>query len=208
MTRRGAGDVVGRLTPGAREIHRGAFENAIRLGHRYIGSEHFLLALAGADHPAGAALRAHGVTPDRVEEQIVRLSGGGLFADLDRNALAAVGIDMDAVCDRVTRSLGPEALHRAGRAAFPERRVRWWDPRRRYVGPGVHMNGRFLPASTFMPQILLHAHLEEQARKDPQIDVQHLALGMLSVTKGLAPAVLAALGVSVPELRAALADRP
>jgi len=66
----------------------------------------------------------------------------------------------------------------------------------------------FLPAPPGLGagQILHHAHLEEQARQDPQIDVQHLALGMLSVTKGLAPAVLAALGASVPELRAALAE--
>jgi ATP-dependent Clp protease ATP-binding subunit ClpA len=209
MTRRGAGDVVGRLTPGAREIHRGAFEYAIRLGHPYIGSEHFLLALAGADHPAGAALRAHGVTPDRVEEQIVRLSGGGLFADLDRNALAAVGIDMDAVCDRVTQSLGPEALHRAGRAAFPERRGRWWDPRRRYVGPGAHRDRVFLPVppGTGVVQFVKQARLEGQARHDPQIGVEHLALGMLSVTNGLAPVILAALGASIPELRAALDER-
>jgi ATP-dependent Clp protease ATP-binding subunit ClpA len=195
-------------TPAARAISHSAFQHAIRLGHPYMGSEHFLLALASADHPAGAVLRAHGVTPDRVEEQIVRLSGGGLFGDLDRDALASVGIDIEAVVDRVSRSLGPAALHKASRAAFRERRVRWWDPRRRYVGPGAHMNGRFLPADTGMPQILHHAHLEEQARQDSQIDVQHLALGMLSVTKGLAPAVLAALSVSVPELRAALADRP
>lgn len=193
-------------TPAARAIHRGAFEHAIRLGHPYMGSEHFLLALAGADHPAGAVLRAYGVTPGRVEEQIVRLSGSGLFGDLDRDALASVGIDVEAVVDRVSRSLGPVALHKASRAAFRERRVRWWDPRRRYVGPGAHMNGRFLPAGTALPQILHHAHLEEQARQGSQIDVQHLALGLLSVTRGLAPSVLAALGVSVPELRAALAE--
>jgi Clp amino terminal domain, pathogenicity island component len=136
----------------------------------------------------------------------VRLSGGGLFGDLDRDALATVGIDVSAVVDSVSRSLGPAALHRASRAAFKGRRVRWWDPRRRYVGPGSHRDGVFMPAppGSGVAQILHHAHLEEQASQDPQIDVQHLALGMLSVTRGLAPAVLAALDVSVPHLRAAL----
>lgn len=201
-------DVLDRQTPGARAIHRGAFEHAIRLGNPYIGSEHFLLALAGADHPAGATLRAHGVTPERVEEQVVRLSGGGLFGDLDRDALASVGIDMNAVCDRVTESLGPEALRRASRAALPVRRARWWDPRRAYAGPGAHMNGVFLPVlpGAGGAQCLHRAHMEQEARHDAQIGVEHFALGMLSVTNGLAPAVLAALGVSVPELRAALAD--
>lgn len=197
-----------RLTPAARAIPRSGVEHAIRLGHPYMGSEHILLALAGADHPAGDVLRSHGVTPDRVEEQIVRLSGGGLFGDLDRDALATVGIDVEAVVDRVSQSLGPAALHRASRVAFPGRRVRWWDPRRRSVSPGAHRDGVFMPVppGSGVAQILHHAHLEEQARQDPQIDVQHLALGMLSVTRGLAPAVLGALGVSAPDLRAAIAD--
>ena len=33
--------------------------------------------------------------PERVEEQAVRLAGGGLFRDPDATALAAVGIDWD-----------------------------------------------------------------------------------------------------------------
>jgi hypothetical protein len=42
-------------------------------------------------------------------------------------------------------------------------------------------------------QFVKQARLEGQARHDPQIGVEHLALGMLSVTNGLAPAILAAL---------------
>ncbi|HEY1702637.1 MAG TPA: Clp protease N-terminal domain-containing protein [Trebonia sp.] len=203
-------DFLDRQTPGARAIHRGAFENAFRLGHPYVGSEHFLLALVGADHPAGHVLRAHGLTPERVEWQVTRLSGGGLFGDLDRDALAAVGVDVESVVDSVTRSLGPEALHRATRSAFPIRRARWWDPRRAYVGPGMQRHGVFLPIrpGSGGTMCLHQAHLEAQARHDSQIDVPHLALGMLSATKGLAPAVLSALDVRVEELRAALSALP
>jgi ATP-dependent Clp protease ATP-binding subunit ClpA len=199
-------EVLDLQTPGARAIHAGAFEHAIRLGHPYIGSEHFLLALAGADHPAGQVLRAHGVTPERVEEQVTRLSGGGLFGDLDRDALAAVGVNVESVVDSVTQSLGPEALHRATRSAFPIRRARWWDPRRAYVGPGVHRNGVFLPIRPGSGGVmcLKLARLEARARHDSQIDVRHLAVGVLSANKGLAPAVLSALDVPVEELRAAL----
>lgn len=107
------------LTEEARAIPMGGFEHARRLGLPYVGCEHWLIALAGADHPAAAALREHGVTPERVEEQVVRLSGGGLFGDLDRNALAAVGIDVDAVRDRMTETFGLEALSRASHAARP-----------------------------------------------------------------------------------------
>lgn len=205
MTRRTDAAAHPLLTADARAIHRGALAHAVRLGHPYLSSEHFLLALASADHPAGVALRAHGVTPERVEEQITGMSGSGLFSDLDREALAAVGIDVNAVCDRVTQTLGPEALHRASRAVFPGHRDRWWDPRRRSVA-GVHRDGLFMPVppGTGVGQCMKHARREAQARNETQIDVQHLGLGMLSVTMGLAPAVLAALGVSVPELRAAL----
>jgi hypothetical protein len=50
-----------------------------------------------------------------------------------------------------------------------------------------------------------HARIEGEARHDSQIGIRHLALGLLTVTNGLAPAVLAALDVSVPELREAIA---
>jgi hypothetical protein len=61
-----------------------------------------------------------------------------------------------------------------------------------------------LPCGTGVGQCLKHARWAAEARHDPQIGVEHLALGTLSVTSGLAPAVLSALGVSVPELRATL----
>jgi ATP-dependent Clp protease ATP-binding subunit ClpA len=76
------------LTADANAISRQAYEQALRLGHPYLGGEHFLLALAAADQPAGAVLREHGVTPGRVEAEIVRLAGGGpvngTVGDLDR----------------------------------------------------------------------------------------------------------------------------
>ena len=63
------------MSPDARAVAIRAYEHAIRLGHPYLGGEHFLLALAAADQPAGAVLRGHGVTPERVEQEIVRLAG-------------------------------------------------------------------------------------------------------------------------------------
>jgi hypothetical protein len=206
MSRRGLAAGRPRLSPAAHAIQEGAFEHAIRLGHPYLGSEHTLLSLAGADHPVGAALRAYGVTPERVEEQITRLSACGLFGDLDLDALAAVGIDLGTVSDHLTRAAGPEALHRASRAAFRHRRARWWDPRRRGGFGGAWKDGVYLPhpPGTGVAQCLKHARFAAEAQHNPQIGVEHLALGTLSVTRGLAPAVLSALGVSVPELRATL----
>jgi hypothetical protein len=43
-----------------------AREQARRLGHGFIGGEHLLYGLAGADGEVGAVLRERGVTPERV----------------------------------------------------------------------------------------------------------------------------------------------
>jgi Clp amino terminal domain, pathogenicity island component len=104
----------------ARTVMFHADAHAARLGHSLKGGEHFLLALAAADIPVAAVLRAHGVTPERVEEEIVRLEGLGpaaaLFAGLDTGALAAIGVDPGAIRNQIEASFGPEALARAGQA--------------------------------------------------------------------------------------------
>ncbi|HXC81361.1 MAG TPA: Clp protease N-terminal domain-containing protein [Trebonia sp.] len=206
----GLGAAVRRLTPEARAIPRTAFQHAIRLGHPYVGGEHLLLALAGADDPAAAVLRQHGVTPGRVEEEVLTLWADGLFGDLDRSALAAIGVDVDAVRVRVTGGFDADTLRRAGQRARRGKhaggwRDPWWDPRPRRIGPGMHINGVYLPHSLDFGQCLRYAHLEEQGRRDTGIGVVHLALGVLSVTDGLVPPVLAAIGVSPQALRSALA---
>ena len=205
MMRRRRRPAVPLFTAAARAIQMGGFEHARRLGLPYVGCEHWLVALAAADHPAAAALREHGVTPERVEEQAVRLAGGGLFGDLDRNALAAVGIDVDAVRDRMTETFGLEALSRASHAARPRPVIGpRWDPRRQ--GPGIHANGVFLPHSPDVGQCLLGARAEQLARHDAQIGVELLAMSLLSVTTGLVPPILAALAAPAATLRAAVAD--
>jgi len=208
MTRRGRRMTPPLLTKGAREVQMAAFEHARRLGHPYVGCEHTLLGLVGADHPAAAALRVHGVTPARVEEQVIRLWGGGLFGDLDSNALAAVGIDVDAVRTRMTETFSPEALSRAGDAVHPRGfGGSRWDPRPRRVGPGMHVGGVFLPHSPDVIHMMRTAFAERDSRHDAQVGVDTLALGVLSCTTGLVPQVLAALGVSADVLRAAVTDR-
>ena len=99
------------------------------LGHRYIGCEHLLLAAASTGEPAAAALREHGVTPQAVEAEIVRLVGLGqaasLFSALDREALASIGIDLDAVRARIEAAFGPDAFTRAAPDACRGNRPAW-----------------------------------------------------------------------------------
>ena len=179
-----------------------AFAHATRLGHPYLGGEHYLLALAAAAQPAGAILREHGVTPERVEAEIVRLSGAGLFGDLDRDALAAVGIDVDAVRAATEASFGRASLARAAQAvhAGPGR----FSPRRR--SGATRGDGVFLPHGPGANQALVAARREAAARRAAQADVEHLALGILAVSEGLVPSILSRLGTSGPALSAAILD--
>jgi hypothetical protein len=109
------------FTHAAHTVTRHALEHGRRLGHSHQGGEHLLLALAAADLPVAAVLREHGLTAERVEEEIVRLEGLGpgaaLFAGLDPGALASIGVDLAAVRDRIEASFGPGALVQAGQAA-------------------------------------------------------------------------------------------
>jgi ATP-dependent Clp protease ATP-binding subunit ClpA len=191
------------FTEDANTIVVRAYEHAIRLGHPRLCGEHFLLALAGASEPAGAVLREHGVTPERVETELVRLSGDGLFGDLDRDALATVGVDIDAVRATTEASFGQEALTRAARAVH--RKPRWFDPR-----PAA-FNGRdgaFLPLGPGAGQALQRARREAQARHATQPSgVEDLALGILAISEGLVPPVLSELGMSGPALSTAILDR-
>jgi ATP-dependent Clp protease ATP-binding subunit ClpA len=196
--------MAGHMTPDARTVTMCAYEHAIRLGHRYLGGEHFLLALASADQPAGAVLRDHGVTPERVEEEIVHPAGGSLFGGLDRDALAAIGIDVGAVRARIEASFGPGAVVQAGQAAGRGPRLARRNPRR---VSGAERDGVFLPHGPGVGQSLRNALREAQARHDTRIGTEYLALGLLAVNEGLVPGILSALGVSVPALRAAILNR-
>jgi ATP-dependent Clp protease ATP-binding subunit ClpA len=119
-----------RFTDSARHLLVQAQHEARGLGHNYIGCEHLLLAATRAAEPAGAVLRDQGVTPERVEAEIVRTVGRGQApgpaADpmeakghrdplhgLDREALASIGIDLDVVRARLEAAFGPDALDRA-----------------------------------------------------------------------------------------------
>jgi hypothetical protein len=196
--------MTGYMTTDARTISMHAYEHAIRLGHSYLGSEHFLLALAAADQPAGAVLRGHGVTPDRVAAEIVRLAGAGLFGDLDRDALAAIGIDVGTVRARIEASFGPGALTQASQAVRRRPRLPRLNPRR---ASGAVRDGVFLPHAPDVEQSRQSARHEAQAGHGTQIGVEHLALGLLAVSEGPVPLILSALGVSAPTLRAAILDR-
>ena len=227
-------------TPEALAILTLALEHCGRLGHRYIGGEHLLLAVVCSGQPAGALLAERGVTPQRVEEEIIRLAGhgagAGLFGSLDRDALAAIGIDLGAVRARIESSFAADALAHAGRAAGrgarparlnlprPRRDVPAWlmarwhrrraaarepIPLRAATGLWRHDDRSpvFIPFTPSAREFWENVRHEARAQHAPGPGTEHVALAVIAMNDGLVPAILSALGVSAPALRAAILDR-
>ena len=225
-----------RFTDTARHAIVQAQADARELGHGHIGCEHLLLAAAGTDEPAGAVLRGQGVTPERIKAEILRASGPGQTADpaggLDREALASIGIDLDAVRARIEAAFGPDALTRALPAARQRRRPAWGKGplagltrrRRRRRGRGNPL----LPAGPFRQRpasagLVPSGHIpftprakktlalslrESEALHDNYIGVQHLTLALLRPHDGTVPEILSALGAPATSLlRAAILAR-
>src|SRR5262245_27581366 len=101
-----------RLSGATRDVVIFAREEAKRLGHRFIGTEHLLLALM--DRRAGhtsALLQELGLTQDAVRAAI-RSHTAALDAlgSVDAEALRSIGIDLDVVRSTLERTFGPDAL--------------------------------------------------------------------------------------------------
>jgi hypothetical protein len=218
------------FSPEAVAVLANAVEHAHRLGHGQLGTEHLLLAVASASHPTGAILRDHGVTPERVEQEI----RAGLFGGLDRDALAAIGIDLDTVRARAEESFEPDALARAGQAVPQKRRpvrlawrrlrrpgvsawlIRRWHRRRAAAGAPIPLRAAtglwrrnhgapvFVPFTPSARQGLLSIRRAVPDQHNAGPDVAHIALALTGMTDGPVPAILSSLGVPPLALRTAI----
>jgi ATP-dependent Clp protease ATP-binding subunit ClpA len=155
----------------ARESVVGAQDEARALGADRIGTEHVLLAmLRTPDTVAARSLQRLGVTHADVLAAVRTLPPGAIDAD----ALAGVGIDLEAVRAQVEASFGPGALD-----ARPAR------------SPNGHLP--FEPAS----KKLLEVSLREALRcKHRRIDTGHLLLAIVRLDDSTAYRALSSLGVS------------
>ncbi len=246
-----------RFTPDARATVVHAQHHARRLGHNFIGGEHILLSVVSAGQPASAVLGAHGITPEYVETEIVRRiglgrgagSGGVPLGGLDQEALASIGIDLDAVRARIEATFGPHAMAEAdlmvqrrlkGRRGSSRAHRFRLDPRRA-LPPGLQRRRRrfrtdravtatpprssgsaetavgrgraggpqdgHIPFTPVAKQILELTLRETHALQDPNIGVQHIALALTAVRRGMVPSLLAAADASAPALHAEILDR-
>lgn len=97
-----------RFTTGARQTVVEAQQVARDLGDRQIGTEHLVVALAGTDDPVAHALAALGADRGTLLD---RFDATGL--GLDAEALASLGIDLDAVRRSAEATFGNGALDAA-----------------------------------------------------------------------------------------------
>lgn len=167
-----------RFTRDARQTVVQAQAEATALHHPRIGTEHLLLGLVGQEGtPTSAVLARHGLTRETVLESVAALVG-----DLDAEALTSLGIDLDAVRERVEATFGPGALD---------------DPARR---SGSTTAGR-IPFDSRAKKVLELSLREALALKHRHIADGHIALGLLREGEGLAMKVLHDRGIDTVELR-------
>lgn len=169
-----------RFTDRARGVVQGSVTIAEEMGHRYIGTEHILLALLTAG--GGGAydvLMAEGVEAQRVRAEIECPS------DLDAEALESIGIDLNVVRAKVEEAFGPGALDET--------------PREERRGFFARKHKPFTPRAKTVLELSLR---EALALKHGYIGTEHILLGLLREGKGLAAKILADAGVDFADLRA------
>jgi ATP-dependent Clp protease ATP-binding subunit ClpA len=192
-----------RFTGQARHVVAQAQAHARRLDHGHIGCEHLLLSVVGTDSPAGDVLRSLGLTPPAVESATRSILSGGRAPMLDREALAAVGIDLDVVRERVEAAFGPGALTRPPQRPYRRLRRGWRRQRRCDTGaPSGH-----IPFSPQAKKCLEFALRESVTRRDGYISVEHLALALIAMTDGLVPRVFSRIGIPAAQARAEILSR-
>jgi ATP-dependent Clp protease ATP-binding subunit ClpA len=192
-----------RFTDKARAVVVGAQGHARELKHRRVGTEHVLLAILTTtpDGPTARTLRDVGVTAEIVREEIVRWVGVGNspLGEADADALAAIGIDLDAVRAKVEESFGEGALDLPDADDIET------------SGSGLArrlLGGRKRPPMAghipFSPRNkkVLELSLREALRlKHNYIGTEHILLGMLREGEGLAVAILVERGIDLADLR-------
>jgi ATP-dependent Clp protease ATP-binding subunit ClpA len=177
-----------RFTDRARTVVKGAQDEARQLGHRYIGTEHLLLAILNLDGGiAHDVLLGEGVNADGIRRAIQ--GEVGTEAD-DAAALESIGIDLNAVKAKLEEAFGPGALDE------PPPRKRGWFGRRSPQPAGGHIP--FTPRSKIVLELSLR---EALALKHKHIGTEHLLLGLIR-EDGRAAKLLDERGIDLKRLRA------
>lgn len=175
-----------RFTDEARQAVKLAQQNARRLNHHSIGTEHLLLGLL--DQPqavSSGVLGRHGLDHERAYQAVAGLIPRTPKDALDAEALETIGIDLSAIRDKVEAVFGPGALDRP-----PQRDHR-----------GGLSSGRHIPFSPRAKKALELSLREALALKHGYIGDGHILLGLLREGQGLGSRVLTDAGIDAEAVR-------
>lgn len=172
-----------KFTDQAKRAISSAQDEAMALGHDFIGTEHILLGLANVDGGiASEVLSEKQATAPLVRDEVVRILRGAGVAQTSGTdaaaALATIGIDVEGIKRRADESFGP------GRFRFPR------------------------PPFTARAKRMLQISLREAvALGHDYVGTEHLLLGLLTEGEGVGIQALNALGVETDSLRPAVLAR-
>ncbi len=186
-----------RFSPEGRQVVLDAKAQAARLGHNFIGCEHLMLSMSASETLVGEVFRELGLAPTAVEPVVLRLLRAPR-APIDKDALAAIGIDLEAVTARVEEAFGPGALDCA-----PKRARRRWRHQRALVSPA----GTVTPFTPNAKKCLEGALRQAVSTRDGHIGVANMAVSLLSMRAGMVPRILSELGVPAGTVVTLLSER-
>lgn len=171
-----------RFTRPARQVVADAVDEAEREEAPRVTGEHVMLALLGKETRSASVLAEAGVTREVLLDRFGAARRRGGLTGSEADALRSLGIDVDDVVAQVERDHGVNALA---------------EPRRRMA--------RHRPFAPDAKELLARTLRQAVNRRERHISDEHMLLALAS--GGGAPAeVLAAHGLTYPEVRAKLAS--
>ena len=163
----------------ARETVIMAQAEARSLHHDHIGTEHLLLGLLHDSGVAGRVLAWHGLQLPQLRDALTRIVGTG---EIDAQALASLGIDLDEVRRRVEANFGEGALDRP-------------------AGRGRRIGCNHIPFTAPAKKTLELTLREALVRKDGYIGTEHILLGLTRDVGCVSERLLRTCGVELSSLR-------
>jgi ATP-dependent Clp protease ATP-binding subunit ClpA len=160
-----------------------------RFRHEYIGTEHVLLAIAEDGGTAARVLGERGLSAATIHAELVSIIGlgQGLTRDLDGDALATLGIDLDEIRRKVENDFGPGALERAAMGAD---------------GESAFIN----PYRCIAPRLKRAFEIATHEAGGCPFSPSEVLIGLASVEDSVAARSLHAHGITLDDLRTALGD--
>jgi ATP-dependent Clp protease ATP-binding subunit ClpA len=176
------------LTPRAKKVIEYAVDEARRLNHQYIGTEHLLLGLLReGEGIAAGVLESLGVNLEQARRQTLAVLGGGQGGVQEPRPEEAEGSEIpDQDKDR---AINLEPLQDG-------------DDRPLEATPGK--TGRFDKFSVRARRVMESAQQEAQRFQHSYIGTEHILLGLVRENKGIAAHVLLNLGVERDKVRSAV----